>query len=62
MQNRTEQDVLEIYKYADQITRNQMWMRFPAFREAFDEVDGNTDNKWRVSGVVPRADWYKKEK
>jgi hypothetical protein len=62
MQNRTEQDVLEIYKNADQITKNQMWMRFPAFREAFDEFDGSPGNKWQVSGVVFRADCYIKEK
>jgi len=62
MQNRTEEDVLEVYKNTDQITRNQMWIRFPAFRKAFDEIDDSTGNKWRASGVVPRADWCKKEK
>ena len=45
MQNRTEEDVLEVYKNTDRITRNHMWIRFPAFRKAFDEIDDSTGNK-----------------
>ncbi|MGD9246057.1 MAG: hypothetical protein PVH36_14080 [Desulfobacterales bacterium] len=64
MKNRTEKDVLEMYKHTDQITRNQIWIRFPAFRKAFDEIDDSTGNniKRQVSGVVTRAVWCKKEK
>ena len=62
MQNRTEQDVLEIYKHTDRITRSQMWIRFPAFRKIFDEIDGNTDNQRKVSRVAPWSDWFKKKK
>jgi hypothetical protein len=62
MQIKAEAEILEKYKYADQITKYQIWMRFPAFRKAFDEIDGNAGNKWQVPRAVPRADWYKKEK
>ena len=61
MQNRTEEDVLKMYENTDQIIRDQMWIRFPALRKAFDEIDDNAKNKWQVSGVVSRADWYKKK-
>ncbi len=60
MQNRTEEDVLKMYKNTDRITRNQLWIRFPSFRKAFDEIDESTGNKWQVSGVVCRANWYRK--
>jgi len=61
LQNRTEEDVLKMYENTDQIIRDQMWIRFPALRKAFDEIDDNAKNKWQVSGVVSRADWYKKK-
>ena len=62
MQDRTEENVLKMYEDTDQITRDQMWMRFPAFRKAFDEIDNRTGNSWQAPKVVPRADWHKKEK
>lgn len=61
MHNRTEEDVLEVYKNTDRITRNQMWIRFQALRRAFDEIDDSMGNKWQVSRVIPRNEWYKKE-
>jgi hypothetical protein len=61
MQNRTEEDVLEAYKNTDRITRNQMWIRFPAFRKAFNDINDSAENNWQVSGVISRSAWYKKE-
>lgn len=61
MQNRAKEDVLEVYKDTDRITRHLMWIRFPTFRKAFDEIDDSTGNNWQVSKVVPRNEWYKKE-
>jgi hypothetical protein len=61
MQNRAEKDVLELYKNADRIKRNQMWIRFPACRKAFDEIDVATCNKWQLSRVVGSTNWYKKK-
>ena len=51
-----------MYKNADQITKNQMWIRFSGFREAFEEFDGSTGKNWQLPGVVFRADCYIKEK
>lgn len=56
MQNISEEDVLEAYKNTDQITRTQMWMRFSAFRKAFDEIDDSNGNKWQVAEIIPRTD------
>ena len=61
MQNRTEEDVLKVYKNTDRITRNQMWIRFPAFRKAFDGIDDSEENKWQVPGIISRNEWHKKE-
>ncbi len=61
MQIRTEEDVLEVYKNTDQITRNQMWVRFPAFRKAFKEMDDSDSIDWQVSEIIPLTEWYKKE-
>ena len=61
MQNRTEEDVLKVYKNSDRITRNRMWIRFPAFRKAFDGIDDSEENKWQVPGIISRNEWHKKE-
>ena len=61
MQNRTEEDVLEVYKNSDRMTRNQMWIRFPVFRKAFDEIDYSAENNWQVSVVISQNEWHKKE-
>lgn len=61
MQNRTEEDVLKMYKNTDQITKNQMWIRFPTFRKAFDEMDDSGGNDLRVFEIIPRTDLYKKK-
>lgn len=61
MQNRTEEDVLEVYKSADRITRNQMWIRFPALRKAFEEMDDSAGFDLQIFEIIPRTDWYKKK-
>ena len=62
MQNRIEEEVLEKYKNTDHITRDQMWIRFPALRKAFDEIAINTGNKWLLSINGFLTDRYTKEK
>jgi len=62
MQNRTEEDVLKMYENTDRIIRDQMWIRFPTLRKAFDEIEDSTGNTWQIPGIAPRNDGYKKEK
>ena len=62
MQNRTEEEVLEKYKNTDQITRDQMWIRYPDFRKAFDEITGKTGNKSHLPSNGSLTDYYTKEK
>jgi len=62
MQNRIEEEILEKYKNTDHITRDQMWIRFPALRKAFDEIAINTSNKWLLSIKGFLTNMYTKEK
>ena len=54
--------ILKAYKKADNIARNQMWIRYDDFRKIFAEIDHRSDTKWRGPGIVPWAVWARKEK
>jgi len=59
---RTIRDILKAYKKADNITRDQMWIRHDDLRKLFGEIDCCSDTQWRGPKIVPWAAWARKEK
>ena len=51
--NREQQKILEAYKQAVEVTRNQMWYRFAGLRRQFDSMEQKATHGMAISGIRP---------